>query len=135
MKKHSEEEKEKGLFTIIILIRQFSKMVGAIGIIAVMIMAIYAELDEMGRHYLGDEKGYITLAFVIFLCGGGLALFWYFIDFIESVKDGNRLKNAYTFIKAVALILATYGLFKFQYQNMHGEDSHSFIRSIIILIF
>ena len=135
MKEHREIESEKDLFTIIIFIRQFSKMVGAIGLIAVMIMAIYAELDEIGKNYLGDKKGYITLAFVFFLCGGGLALFWYFIDFIESVKEGKKLKNTYTFIKAVALILATYGLLKFQYQNMHGEDSHSFIRSIIILIF
>ena len=130
-----EEETEKDLFTIIILIRQFSKMVGVLGIIAVMIMAIYAELDEIGKNYLGDEEGYITLAFVIFLCGGGTALFWYFIDFIESIKEGKRLKNTYTFIKAVALILVTYGLLKFQYQNMHGEETHSFIRSIIILIF
>ena len=132
---HCEEETEKSLFTIIIIIRQFSKMVGAIGIIAIMIMAIYAEFDEIGKHYLGDEKGYMTLAFVISLCGGGLALFWYFIDFIEEIKEGKKLKNTYTFIKAVALILATYGLFKFQYQNMHGEETHSFIRSIIILIF
>lgn len=129
------DQGDKDLFYPIILVRQIALMLGKLGLFFVVIMAMYAELDEIGNLYFGENGKYVTLAFVCFLNLGGLAILIRFDDFVEEVKEGLRFKNTYTVIKSVALVLATYGLVKFQYANMHGEESHSFIRAILKIVF
>ena len=129
------DQVDEDLFYPIILVRQIALMLGKLGLFFVVVMAMYAELDEIGNLYFGEKGEYVTLALVCFLNLGGLAILIRCDDFVEEVKKGLRLRNTYTVIKSVALLLATYGLVKFQYENMHGEESHSFIRAIWKVVF
>ncbi len=138
IKKQDEDEfnKDRELFYPTILYRQLGLFFGAVGIIFVVIMAMYAELEEIGEYLFGENGEWVTLVFVIFLIAGGIRLFFYCHDIVDEIKSGKRLKNTYTLIKSTALILATYGMLKFQYINMHfrGGDSHSIFRLVLKLI-
>lgn len=135
MRKDQQNKDDRGLFYPVILMRQVSLMLGKLGLFLVVFMALYAELDEIGQHFFGENGKYVTLAFVCLLVLGGWAAFFYCDDMVEEIKAGKRLRNTYTLIKSVALLLVTYGLLKYQYQNMHGEASHSFIRAMLKIIF
>ena len=128
------DEKDRGLYYPVILFRQLVLALGAIGFIFVVIMACYAELEEVGKQYFGDQYKLLTLGFVIFLNAGGLSLIWLFHDFVEDVKAGKKLRNAYTLLKSTMIALSTYGLFKYQLENMHGEEAHSFVRALFKLL-
>ena len=130
-----QDTNDRDLFYPVILIRQIALMLGKLGLFFVVFMALYAELDEIGRHLFGEGGKYLTLAFVAVLTLGAWAAFFYCDDIVEEIKAGKRLKNTYTVVKSVALLLVTYGLLKYQYQHMHGEASHSFIRAILKIIF
>lgn len=54
---------DKDLFYPIILVRQIALMLGKLGLFFVVIMAMYAELDEIGNLYFGENGQYVTLAF------------------------------------------------------------------------
>lgn len=131
-----EFHKDRGLFYPTILYRQLCLCFGAIGVFMVVFMALYAELDEIGKHISEEYRKYVTLAFVIFANFGGIALYFRCHDIVDEIKRGKRLKNTYTLIKSTALVLATYSLLRFQYINMHyNGDSHSIVRVVLKLIF
>ena len=128
------DEKDRGLFYPVILFRQLVLALGAIGFFFVVVMACYAELEEIGKQFFGDRYELLTLGFVIFLNAGGAGLIWLFRDFVEDVKGGKRLRNAYTLAKSTMIALSTYGLVNYQYDNMHGEGAHSFVRALFKLL-
>ncbi|MDQ7010363.1 MAG: hypothetical protein Q9M29_00945 [Mariprofundaceae bacterium] len=132
--RENDADEDQGLFYPVILARQLVRMFAAIGLIFVVIMACYAELQETGSRYFGENGKYLTLGFVVFLNAGGLSLLWRFHDLIEEIKRGERLKNLYTVVQSLLLAVSTYGLLNYQYQNMHGEGAHSFLRALLKIV-
>jgi len=127
-------DEDQGLFYPVILVRQLARMFAALGLIFVVIMACYAELQEIGTRYFGENGKYVTLGFVVFLNAGGMGLLWRFHDLVEEIRRGERWRNLSTVVKSLLVAVSTYGLLKYQYQNMHGEDAHSFLRALLKIV-
>ncbi|MCW8885067.1 MAG: hypothetical protein OQK12_07400 [Motiliproteus sp.] len=128
-------EQDKALFYPVLLFRQFARMISSLGAALILCAACYAEIDQLGKQWFGDNGDWLSLAFVMLLATSIRFIYTLAEDFIDEVKSGKRLQNTYTLIVSIGTLMGVASLFQFQMRLVQEEGSLSIFKVLWQLIF